>query len=65
MEKLFGNSLEIEEAVSALKGQMEDDVKCIVLEIASYILKLAGVSSELDENKRIVMESIDSRKSLS
>lgn len=36
-----GNSLEIQEAVDALNGNMEEDVKEIVLEIAAQILKLA------------------------
>lgn len=58
-EKLFGNSLEVEEAVNALKGYMEEDVKQIVLEISSYILKLAGFGENLDENKKRVIENIE------
>lgn len=57
-EKLFGNSLEVEEAVNSLKGEMEEDVKEIVLEISSYILKLAGLGEDIEENKKKVMENI-------
>jgi len=57
-EKQFGNSLEVEEAVNALKGKMEEDVKEIVLEISSYILKLAGLGEDIEENKKRVMENI-------
>lgn len=41
--KMIGNSLEIEETKNALNGQIEEDVKNIVLEISAYILKLAGL----------------------
>ena len=58
-EKLFGNSLEVEEAVNSLKGKMEEDVKEIVLEISSYILKLAGLGEDIEENKKKVMENIE------
>lgn len=58
-EKQFGNSLEVEEAVNALRGNMEEDVKQIVLEISSYILKLAGLGENLDENKKRVIENIE------
>ncbi len=58
--KAVGNSLEIEEAVQALKGKMQEDVKQVVLTIASYILKLAGYGNDLEENKRKVLEKIQS-----
>lgn len=57
-EKQFGNSLEVEEAVKALKGEMEEDVKEIILEVASYILKLAGLGEDLEENKDRAMKNI-------
>ncbi len=57
-EKLFGNSLEIEEAVNSLKGKIEEDVKEIVLEISAYILKLAGLGEDIEENKKKAMENI-------
>lgn len=44
---------------------MEEDVKEVVLEISSYILKLAGISESLEENKKKVLEVIEKRKGLS
>ena len=43
---------------------MEEDVKEVVLEISSYILKLAGVSKSLEEGRNKVFEVIENRKSL-
>ena len=60
--KAIGNSVEIEEAVEALNGNMEEDVKNIVLTIASYILKFAGVGDNLEENKKKAMENIENGK---
>ena len=57
--KSVGNSLEIEEAVRALKGEMEEDVKEVVLEISAQIIKLAGISYDLEKNKQMVLEQIN------
>lgn len=62
--KMIGNSLEVEEAKEALNGKMEDDVKEVVLEIASYIIKLSGLGEDLEENKKRVIENIENRKSI-
>lgn len=62
MEEIFGNSLEVEEAVNALKGNMEEDVKQIVLEITAYILKLAGMGEDIGKNKDKAMENIQNGK---
>lgn len=43
---------------------MEKDVKEIVLEITSQILKLAGIGENLEENKKLAIENIENRKSL-
>lgn len=58
--KAVGNSLEIEEAVQSLKGKMEEDVKQVVLTIASYIIKLAGQGNNLEENKEKILKKIQS-----
>lgn len=60
MEKLFGNSLEVEEAVDSLNGNMEKDVEEVVLEIAANILKLAGLGDNIENNKQKVLECISS-----
>ena len=59
--KMIGNSLEIEEAKKALNGEIEEDVKEVVLEISSQILKLSGKGEDIEENKQIVMKNIINR----
>lgn len=39
---------------------MQKDVRKIVLEIASYILKLAGMGKDLEENKKKAVDAIES-----
>ena len=46
-----GNTLEVIEAIEALKGNMKEDVKEVVLALGSYILKLAGKGDNIEENK--------------
>lgn len=58
----IGNSLEIEEALRALKGDMQNDVKEVVLGIVAYILKLAGKGDDLEENKTMALKAIEEGK---
>lgn len=60
----IGNSIEVKEAVEALNGNMQDDVKEIVLTIGSAMLKLAGKGENLDENKTMILDAINSGKAL-
>ncbi len=60
--KNVGNSLEIEEATKALKGEMEEDIKEIVLCITAQILKLAGISDNPEKSKEMVLENIKNGK---
>lgn len=60
----IGNTLEVIEAVEALKGNMQDDVKEVVLELGSNMLKLAGKENDLEENKRKILENIQNGKAL-
>ena len=60
--KNVGNSLEVIEAVEALKGNMADDVKEVVLELGSNMLKLAGKGDNLEENKQKMLENIQNEK---
>lgn len=53
-----GNNLEVIEAVEALKGNMPEDVKEVVLELGANMMKLAGKGNNIDENKEILMENI-------
>ena len=60
--KAVGNSLEVIEAVEALKGNMEKDVKDVVLEISAQIMKLYGNHPSITENKKLVEETIKNGK---
>ena len=62
--KNVGNSLEVIEAVKALKGNIEEDVKNVVLELGSNMIKLAGKGNNLEENKLRMMENIQNGKAL-
>ena len=56
----IGNSLEVIEAIEALQGDIEDDVKEVVLELGSYMIKLAGKGDDIEENKRHMQDALDS-----
>jgi len=60
--KNVGNSLEVEEAIKALNGEMEEDVREVVLCISSYIMKMAGIGDNLEENKKEVLKNIENKK---
>ncbi len=55
-----GNTLEVIEAIEALRGNMQEDVKEVVFELGSYILKLAGKGENLGENKQKIEDCISS-----
>lgn len=57
-----GNSLEVIEAVKFLKGEMQEDVKQVVLELGAYMIKLAGLGENLDKNKEILLDNINNGK---
>lgn len=59
-----GNSLEVKEAIEALNGNMQEDVKQIILEIGNNIMKLAGKGSNDEENKQLIMDKINSGEAL-
>ena len=58
----IGNSLEIIETVECLKGNVPEDIKEIVTTIGSYIMKLAGMGDNLEENKVKILENINNGK---
>lgn len=62
--KNVGNSLEVIEAVQALKGNIAEDVKEVVLELGSNMIKLAGKGDCLEENKNKMLENIKNGKAL-
>ena len=60
----IGNSLEVIEAVEALNGNMQDDVKDIILSLGSYMMKLAGKGDDIEQNKKMIKENINNKKAL-
>ena len=57
-----GNSLEMIETINSLKGNMPEDVKEVVLELGSYILKLAGKGEDIKKNKIEIENCVNSGK---
>ena len=60
-----GNSIEIIEAIEFLQGKMPEDLKQVVLELGAYMIKLAGKGSNIEENKKMLLENIQNGKAYS
>lgn len=60
----IGNNLEVIEAIEFLKGKMPEDLKKVVLELGSYMIKLAGLGDNLEENKIKMLDNIKNGKAL-
>ena len=60
--KNVGNSLEVEEATRALKGNMPEDIREIVLCLASHIVRLSGICNDSDEIRQMILENIQNGK---
>ncbi len=60
--KAVGNNLEVIEAIKALKGDMAKDIEEVVLELGAYMMKLAGVCENINENKKKILENIKNGK---
>ena len=59
----IGNTLEIIEAINFLKGKdTPEDLKTIVLEIGSQMIKLAGLGDDLKQNKEEMLNAIKNGK---
>lgn len=58
----IGNNLEVIEAIEFLKGQMPEDLKSVVLELGAYMIKLAGLGDNIDENKIKLIENVRNGK---
>ena len=54
-----GNTLEVKEAVEALKGNMPEDVKQVVLELGAHMIKLAKVTDNIENAKEILIQKIE------
>lgn len=58
----IGNNLEVIEAIKFLKGEMPEDLKKVVLELGSYMIKLSGINDDIEENKKLMLENIHNGK---
>ena len=54
----IGNNLEVIEAIHFLKQDMQEDVKQVVLVLGAYMIKLAGLGENIEENKQKILEKI-------
>ena len=55
-----GNTLEMIEAINFLKGKdMPEDLKEIVLELGSQMIKLAGIGENIEDNKEKMLKQIE------
>lgn len=57
-----GNTLEVIEAINALKGNMAEDVKDVVLNLSIQMMNLSGLYPNPLDNKYKVMEVIENGK---
>ena len=57
-----GNNLEIIEAIKALKGDMPEDVKEVVLTLGAYMIKLEKKGDNIGENKDKILDAINTGK---
>ena len=62
--KYVGNTLEVIETINALNGNIEPDIKEVVLELGAYMILLAGKGNNIEENKEKIEECIASGKAL-
>lgn len=57
-----GNSLEIQEAIKCLKGDMPEDIKEVITTLGAYMISLAGLSRNLNKNKKMINDNIQNGK---
>ena len=57
-----GNNLEMIEAINFLKGEMPEDLKEVILELGSQMIKISGNGDDIEENKSRMIDSINSGK---
>ena len=60
----IGHTLEIKETIQCLRGNMPQDIGDVVVALGSVILELAGKGKNLNENSRLIIDTINSGKAL-
>ena len=58
-----GNNLEVIEAINALKGNIAPDVKDVILQLGSEMIRLSK-GGEIEENKKLIEETLKNGKAL-
>lgn len=58
--RTVGNALEIAECVEVLKGRGPTDLESLSVELAAWMLSLAGASPSLEDARRRVRDALDS-----
>jgi pyrimidine-nucleoside phosphorylase len=58
--RTVGNALEVAECVEVLKGRGPKDLESLSLELAAWMLSLAGAAATLEEARRRVRDALDS-----
>ena len=60
--KNIGNSLEVVEAVKALKGEMEEDVEEVVYALGTQMILRSGTTTDTTTAEKMIKEAIESGK---
>src|SRR3989338_756134 len=59
-----GNSLEVIEAIEFLKGKGSDDIKNLTLKIGAWMLKIGGITEDIEDGIKILQEKLKSGEGL-
>jgi len=60
----IGNALEVEEVVATLSGHGPEDLTSVCMDLASYMLLLAGAASDIESCRVLAKDAIASGKAL-
>ncbi len=60
----IGHVLEVKETIQCLRGKMPQDIGEVVVALGSVILELSGRRKNIDENSKIIIDTINSGKAL-
>lgn len=60
----IGHVLEIKETIQCLRGNMPQDIGDVVVALGSVILELSGRGRNLNENSKLIIDTINSGKAL-
>jgi len=59
-----GNSLEVIEAIEMLKGKGSDDIRNLTLKIGAWMLKIGGITEDIEDGIKILQEKLKSGEGL-